>query len=310
MSDLAEVDPEGMASSEPPAVARRRLRLALRKLREEGGFTQAQVAEALHWSLSKVNRIESGEVGISYTDLMAFVNYLGVTDDALIGRLVEDAQASRGRRGWWDEPRFREHLNKATRQLFQFESEASAIRFFNPSIFPGLVQTRGYAEAILGVWDEQLGGNDVTARLEARMRRFEHVFERPDPPRYQLIIDESVVLRDVGGPAVMVGQLQWVLDLMLRQLITVRVVPLAEPVGLAMLGPFMILEIDDESSAVLYRESLLRDEIVQSPREVLDHQRIFDQMWKNGLTEEASTRLITARAALLLASLDRSRPMA
>ncbi len=49
------------------AVDRRRLRLALRRLREAKGVTQGQIAEALEWSLSKVNGIESGDVTISNT---------------------------------------------------------------------------------------------------------------------------------------------------------------------------------------------------------------------------------------------------
>jgi transcriptional regulator with XRE-family HTH domain len=300
-----------MASTEPPAVARRRLRLALRKLREEGGVTQAQVAEALQWSLSKVNRIESGEVGISNTDLKALLAHLGVTDESLIRRLGEDAQVARRRRGWWEEARFREHLNKATRQLLQFESEASVIRCFNPTIFPGLIQTRDYAQAIVNFWSSELAPDDRAVRVEVRMRRFDHVFERPDRARYLLILDESVILRDVGGLSVMAAQLNHVLELVQKGRVMVRIVPLGESANVAMVGPFMILDLDEgDESSILYRESGLRDEIVQAPRELALHRRIFQQIWRIALSDEATVRLITARAATLLASLDRNRPIA
>ena len=144
-----------MASYEAPAVARRRLRLALRKAREAKGLTQAQVAEALDWSLSKVNRIETGEVTVSTTDLHALLRLFEVTDAAQVDRLVADARASR-RRGWWDEPRYRQHLTPAMLQLFQFETEATTIRIFHPTLIPGLLQTRAYAEAALGVWRDRL----------------------------------------------------------------------------------------------------------------------------------------------------------
>ena len=64
--------------SESPAVARRRLRMALRKAREARDLTQADVARQLDWSLSKVNRIESGEVSISSTDLRALLGLIGI----------------------------------------------------------------------------------------------------------------------------------------------------------------------------------------------------------------------------------------
>src|SRR2546430_9024966 len=69
-----------MATDDTPAVARRRVRLALRRAREDKRLTQTQVAEAMEWSLSKVMRIESGEVSVSPTDLRALLPLLGVTD--------------------------------------------------------------------------------------------------------------------------------------------------------------------------------------------------------------------------------------
>jgi hypothetical protein len=52
---------ESMASGDSPAVARRRVRLAVREALEAKDITQRQVAEAMEWPLSKVMRIESGE---------------------------------------------------------------------------------------------------------------------------------------------------------------------------------------------------------------------------------------------------------
>ena len=52
-----------------PAIARRRVRLAVRDARLDKKLTQSEVAEAMEWSLSKVMRIESGEVTISPNDL-------------------------------------------------------------------------------------------------------------------------------------------------------------------------------------------------------------------------------------------------
>ena len=86
-----------MASGDSPAVARRRVRLAVREAREAKDFTQGQVAEAMEWSLSKVMRIETGEVTVSPNDLRPLLAHLGITDKARVDELVRDAKLSRSR---------------------------------------------------------------------------------------------------------------------------------------------------------------------------------------------------------------------
>src|SRR5882672_10352870 len=122
-----------MTSVESPAVARRRLCKTLRALREGRGVTQAQVATALDWSPSKVIRIERGDVTISRNDLTALLSFYDVGDPEVVGRLVEEARTAR-RRGWWAEPRFREHLSPAMVQLLQYETEAQEIRSFHSAL--------------------------------------------------------------------------------------------------------------------------------------------------------------------------------
>src|SRR5687767_12110990 len=178
-----------MVQGESPAVARRRLRLALRHAREERGFTQGQVAAALEWSLSKVQRIESGDVTVSRTDLTALLDHLGVTDPDSVGELIEIARTSR-RKGWWDDPHYRQHLTPATMRLLQFESEATAIRIFSPTVMPGVTQTPAYASHILRFWQDELSGEGRAVRLEVRLRRRDYVFHRENPPKYLLLLDE------------------------------------------------------------------------------------------------------------------------
>jgi transcriptional regulator with XRE-family HTH domain len=294
-----------MVSGESPAVARRRVRLALRGAREAKGLTQNQVAQALEWSLSKVNRIESGDVSISTTDLKALLEFYGVDNQATVAGLVEDARTSRRER-WYTDPRYREHLTPATLQLLQFESEASAIRTFQITLIPGVMQTEAYAAAVMGVVPE-LSEEDQEVRLEVRMRRRQQILGRRDPPEYYLVLDESVLFRAVGGEQVMAGQLQGLLSLAKHSNVRVRVVPFAKAALIAPLGPFSILDLGDEEDAVLYREARLVDEVIHVPERIRRHRVAFEQLWGDSLNEEASARLIEARAAVMLSSLD-TRP--
>lgn len=293
-----------MGTAESPAVARRRLRLALRRAREAKGLTQGEVAKRLEWSLSKVNRIESGEVTISSTDLQAMLRLFDITDADRIAQLTADARASR-RRGWWDEPAYRQHLTPPTMQLLQFETEATAIRVFQPVLVPGVLQTRAYADFLMNTFTEDLDEVTRNARLDIRMRRYEQVFARPDPPSYSLILDESVLLRVFGGARVMAEQLHQLLAYAERPEITIRVVPMSNAANLPMLGSFTLLDLGDEEDAVFYHESVIEDEIIHSQELIRFHREKFEQMWDQALSKEATARFISARAAELLSALDR-----
>lgn len=273
-------------------MARRRLRLALRQAREAKGLTQAQVADELDWSLSKVNRIEKGEVTISTTDLRALLSLLDINAATDVQRLVDDAKASR-RRGWWDDPAHRERLTPALLQLIQFEEQATIIREFEPTLVPGLLQTRSYAKAIMDFWADELPPAVRDARLEVRMLRGGQVLDQPDPPSYLVLLDESVIYREIGGREVLAGQLNELVRRAEQPRITVRILPFAKRAGAAgMTGPFVSIDLGDEENAVLYRESPMGDELVHSPEMIRTYRSRFETIWAAALSEKESIRLI------------------
>jgi transcriptional regulator with XRE-family HTH domain len=292
-----------MAVGGSPAVARYRLRVALREARESKGLTQRQVAESLDWSLSKVARIELGEVSVSTTDVRALLELLDITEPARTQELLEEARAAR-KRSWWERPEYREHLTPAMIETFQFEAEATEIRSFQPTLLPGVMQTRDYASAIVGLWHDYLSDADRVVRVDVRRRRHEQLFSRPDPPLYMLALDESVLMRTIGGPQVMSDQLYELLRIANNGWVMVRVAPLDHTTGYAALGLFTVYTIE-ENNVLLYREGLEADETIYSPDSVSRHRKRFDQIWEQSMTTEASIRLIEARAATLRAEADR-----
>ena len=58
-----------MPTVQDPAVQRRLLRGELRRARNAAKLRQAEVAEAMDWSPSKLIRIEKGDVNVSTNDL-------------------------------------------------------------------------------------------------------------------------------------------------------------------------------------------------------------------------------------------------
>jgi transcriptional regulator with XRE-family HTH domain len=290
---------------ESPAVARRRVSLALRAAREAKGLTQAQVADAMEWSLSKVMRIEGGGVSVSVSDLKALLPYLELDEDA--EQLVQDAKVARRQRYSVD-PLYREHLSSALLQLMQFEQEAVAIRYFHPLIVPGMLQTPAYASAIFRLDLAGLSEETIKVRIEARLERRRRLLARSIPPRYLAILDESVLHREIGGPKVMGEQLRALSRLMREAGFLIRVLPFTDAVPIALLGPFGILDMGD-AREVLYREGPRSDAIVRRPREIAEHRDIFERLWPLAYDDADSARLIEKQAEALLAPAPRGRPL-
>jgi transcriptional regulator with XRE-family HTH domain len=254
---------------------RRQLLAELRRLRPDNVHTQRQVAEALDWSPSKVTRIESGAVSLSVTDLRALLGYYGVADPALVERLVDLARRSRRARSPF--AAYADVLAPVALRFFDFEHSASWIGEVELLVVPGLLQTEEYARALMGV--HELGG-EKTERFVSSRRVRQELLDRADPPEMSFVVDEAVLLRVIGGRAVMRAQLQRLLDLAERPHLAVRVLPFAlgEHVGLR--GPFVLLKFAGTNDPdVVYIEQRRGDALFQEEVEVIaNHQRLFAEL--------------------------------
>lgn len=261
-----------MAEGESPAVARRRVRMALREAREAAGFTQADVAEEMEWSLSKVIRIENGDVSIAPNDLRPLLGFLQVRDRAVVADLIESAKVARTRPGqrqaWYQAPEFREHLTDPFRKLIEFEAEANWIHSYAVFYIPGPLQVEEYSRAVLETWNEELEPEQIHIRLEARRRRREAVLARVGELHISALLDESVLRRSMGAPAILAAELRELLRLSEIGLLTLRVIQFSAEVPMSDNAGFDVLflgEDGDLANAVMYRETGVADEILEDP---------------------------------------------
>ncbi|MEU4623790.1 helix-turn-helix transcriptional regulator [Actinoplanes sp. NPDC023801] len=293
------------ARDELPAVARRRVRLALRAAREGTGLSQIEVAKQLGWSLSKVQRIELGEVTISPTDLRAVLDVYQVTDAEHIARLSADARTARRER-YWISQEYRDHLPPGLVQLLQFERAATTIREYHSTLIPAYLQTPAVAEAILAWFGQSLSEERRRVRRDVRLARREQVLKRENPPHFCLLLDESALWRTVGGPAAAVEQFEELAATSRWPNVHIRVLPMDDGMMMGTFGYFMALDLsDDPSDAVLYREEYMRDEVIEDPAQVEYHRDAFERFWKRALSVEASRALILARVYDLRARIAR-----
>lgn len=190
------------SETEAVEVKKRRLRSALRDARNAIDMTQHRAAIELSWSQSKIVRIEQGAVPVTPTDVRAMLTVYEVADPARIEELVALAKEARVMKGF---KAYSDVYPATTLDFFGFESSARAIYKFDPSVIPGLLQTREYARAL----QIALGNSEevVERRLLARAER-QVLLEQTDRPELHFILGEAALCRPVGGLEVMREQLQ------------------------------------------------------------------------------------------------------
>lgn len=294
------------APGDAPAVARHRVRRALREARDETDLSQGEVARRLGWSLSKMQRIEAGEVGISPTDLRALLGIYGVNDQAKVDRLVEYARTSRRQR-YLTSAEHREYLTPAMIELMQFEQQAISIETYQPAGYPGLLQTPAVAESIYDFWSESLSEEERRVRFEARMARRKLIVDASEGPDCTFILNESLIKQRMSSLRVTAEQLEDTADVAQLPWIHIHILPFATSAYMWGLGAFHLLYLDrrDQAAALLYREGITEDRITDDDGEISFHSGMFAKLRENTLSEEASLKVIIAEAASLRAELGR-----
>lgn len=320
VSDIARgrkavVDQDGSesmaaAQGDPPAVARQRVRRALRKARAGTSWSQGDVARRLGWSLSKMQRIEAGEVGVSSTDLQALLHVYGIDDHGVAERLARDAEMSRRQR-YVTAPDYRENLTRGLLELVQFEQGAHSVRVYQPAIYPGVLQTRAVAESILGWSRQSLSEDQIRVRLDVRWARRQRLLEDDDGPEYHVILDESVIRRRIGNMKMTAEQLEDVVEMARLPRVHIRIVPYAVGAYMPALGAFHVFNLTaNEEDGILYRETHLRDEVSHSVEDLRFYRAAFDDVWNRSLSEGASCRAMIAEAAHLRSAVDLEEQLA
>jgi transcriptional regulator with XRE-family HTH domain len=231
-----------------PVAMRLQLRVELKRLRLEAGLTQKYVADTLDWSPSKVIRIETGQVAIGVSDLRALTSLYGMEDRA---HLTELEQLARGSKKL-PFSEYRDVVAPDGIKYFGYEASAAVLRQVEPVVFPGILQTEEYTRGILSVRDRTAEQID---RIVQTRRERQELLDRSEP-QLHLILDESVLRRQVNGPTVLRVQLQRVVGLVRSGRVSIQVLPFTLGYHEALRGPFVHLEFGIASEAdVLYLEN-------------------------------------------------------
>lgn len=265
-----------------PTVRRRRLAAELRRLRERAGLTGEEVAEQLGWSGSKVSRIELYRTGVKTADLNRLLQLYRVTPGHQ-AELLALAREPR-RKGWWEA--YSDALPEEYAAYIVLEAEAASAECWSPQLVHGLLQTADYASAVIDAHMDStvsLPPGKIRQRVATRLERQQVIALAERPLELSVVLDQSVLLRQVGEATVMRAQLEHLLEVSELPNVTLSVLPLAgsHPIGT---GGFAILHFlplpgIGQSSDVVYVEQLSRTALyVEDEDEVHEYRQAFRRL--------------------------------
>ncbi|WP_058047308.1 helix-turn-helix domain-containing protein [Streptomyces roseifaciens] len=269
-----------------PTARRRRLAIELKKLREDHELTCNEVGAALHWSGSKVNRLETGSGRVQPSDIGALCRFYGTTDELreFLMQLAKDSKL----RGWW-------HAHGAAvppwfSVYIGLEQGASSLRQYQCEFVPGLMQTPAYT-AELHRASSQLEGEELERHVNVRMER-QAILRRANPPDLWAIVHESVLRHIVGDKALMCAQLEYMLATSQLKNVTLQVLPF-DAGSYPATGAFTILGFPEQADPdVVYRDGLTDAFYLESPDDVGQYVKAFDSMRAIAASPPQSAALI------------------
>jgi transcriptional regulator with XRE-family HTH domain len=250
-----------LPANRSPTVRRRELGALLRALRQERGWTAEEVAERLLVSPSKISRQETGQRGVSARDIRDLCDLYGVQGDER-QRLIDLASEGKQRPEWQSR-----RLPYST--YVGLEAEAASISDYALGVMPGLLQTAGYARAVLQAMVPRWVPEIVEERVQGRLDRQERILAAPAAPHFEAVMDESVLHRVVGSPAVMREQAEHLLALADQSAITLRIIPYSAGALPSPTNKFIILRFGSPNVAdTVFAEGLTGDLYLDDPDDV------------------------------------------
>jgi hypothetical protein len=187
-------------------------------------------------------------------------------------------------------------MDKYPRQFKDFaliELRAVALSMYETLVVSGLFQTEEYAHALIAGGYPILSDHRVTELVEARMAR-RVLFDREPPAHIELVLEESVLKRDLGSLRIMRDQLLHLAESAQRRNVTLQVMPMNR--GLrgdyaGARGPMTLVETPDHDHLV-YLEAQDESLLISDPAKVSVYAQRYAKIRSQALGPDESLGLI------------------
>ncbi|MGW4289179.1 helix-turn-helix domain-containing protein [Streptomyces sp. NPDC004673] len=220
MSEESQEDQEAPGSGIPLVFGR-----LLKRLRVQAGLDRAELGCRTGYSAAT---IASYEVGRRIPNAKFIRQADGVLDaGGMLADFVEDMEKAQY-------PAF-------FRDAARLEKEAVGWHVYDALLINGLLQTEDYARTVFTMRRPLLDEATIEQRVAARLARQE-IFQRKSAPTMSFVMEEALLHKGWGGPAVMRGQLEQILLIGQRRNVDIQVMPNDREEHAALFGTFTLID--------------------------------------------------------------------
>lgn len=183
------------------------------------------------------------------------------------------------------------------------ESAAHALTSYQPDLVPGLLQTAEYAGVLARAANPSDTDYEIEGRVQLKLRRQRKITRHTKPTTLDVVLGETVLRRNIGGPTVMATQLRHLADASTLPNVTLRVLPLSAgyPTG-DQVGPFVVLEFGTDSRGepleptIVYAEGFTGDMYSEKLGIVERYAQAYQHLQQSSLDEIGSRLLLREMA--------------
>jgi transcriptional regulator with XRE-family HTH domain len=212
-----------VSPSSSAQAARERVAHRLRELRSDAGITGGELAVRCGWTHSKSSRIENARTPPTPEDIRLWCAACGA--DGQAQDIIVQSRTAESLYVEWQR-RVRAGLRQLQDSYVELYQATSLFRVYSPTLVPGLLQTAGYARALLStnarILDVPDDGEQAAA---ARLERSQIIHESGH--RFVMLIEEAVLRYQLGDPDAMAAQLGYLLTAGALPAVSLGIIPAA-----------------------------------------------------------------------------------
>jgi hypothetical protein len=181
----------------------------------------------------------------------------------------------------------REKFPARAQDFMAREQEATSLWWYEVTLIPGLLQTKGYARALIENRLPPLDEETVEERVAARMER-QAILTHPKPPVALHFVIYEAALR---SPQVDTEQMQGLLEVFRLRNLVLQVLPFERAISDALMGPMVLLESRDHERFA-FTEGPFASELSSDPEVVSRVTQRLSMIRAQALSPAESARFI------------------
>jgi transcriptional regulator with XRE-family HTH domain len=260
----------------------------LRSLRINAGLTGQQLAEAFGTHSAKVSRIEHGRQLATPSDIRIWTEACGANHelDDLLDLLTQSQAVELSWRN-----RLQAGMAGSQREHNRIVEQASLVQNLSMLWIPGLLQTGDYARAILSFFRQlhDVATDDVEDAVQARLHR-QRLLDKPGRD-FEIVMWEPVLRSQPVSPAVMIPQIERIIDVAERPNVRLGVIPIDRQ-----LQAFTSASVDIYDGEVAFTELAPTSVTHTSPEDLSAHTKVYAMAWTDAVEGNEARSLILAAA--------------